>query len=150
MCWNRVSVTEFKFTMNDWRTDRLLWKETQGYEWWLRRLKPGVSWLLSGSATQPRPAAPWHDIIWWKLSPLMKRRWREGPINNWSKIKWQILTHVRSQTNKTRASVHKYTLTHARTNTTQTEGQFETQSVSQSRASRPLCGSAGTVQKPLD
>lgn len=31
ICWNRVTVTELKFTKNQWRTDRLLWKGTQGY-----------------------------------------------------------------------------------------------------------------------
>lgn len=108
MCWNRVTVTELKFTMSEWRTDRLLWKQRQGYVGWLRRLKPVGSAFLSGSATPLRPAAPWHDIIWWKLSPLMKWRRSKSPINNRSK-KWSIQTHVRSQTNTdTHTHTHVY------------------------------------------
>lgn len=28
-------------------------------------------------------SSPWHNIIWWKLSSVMKRWGREGPINTW-------------------------------------------------------------------
>lgn len=63
ICWNRVTVTELKFTKNQWRTDRLLWKGAQGYGGgWLRRLRAVGSVLLSGSATQLTPAAPWQYI----------------------------------------------------------------------------------------
>lgn len=63
--------------------------------------------LLSGSATPLRPAALWHDIIWRKLSPLMKWRGGEGSINSWSQK--MVDSDICQEPDK---QVHTHTHTH--------------------------------------
>lgn len=92
-------------------------------------------------------SSPWHNIIWWKLSSVMKRWGREGPINTWFGKKWGIQTHVRTQSKE---STQTHRNIPEEKNLTQMEGQADTQSVSHRGASRLLCHSVGTNQNPLD
>lgn len=147
MCWNRVTVTELKFTVNGWRTDRLLWKQTQGYGGWLRRLKAVGSVLLSGSATPLRPAAP--DTILYGGSYL--RWWNGGEerVQSTADPKNARFRHM-SGARQTRTHVHLHTYTQGQKQHKR-EGQSETLSVTQSAgASRPLYHTIATIQNPLD
>lgn len=92
-------------------------------------------------------SSPWHNIIWWKLSSVMKRWGREGPINTW----FEKNRRFRHMSGPSQKRARRHTEIYPRKKKlTQMEGQADTQSVSHRGASRLLCHSVGTNQNPLD
>ena len=90
----------------------------QPFTWWLRWLRAsGLGALIRVSHTT-ETSMPWHDIIWWKLSLLMKWKGKRGSN--------QQLIHKNGRfghmSDAWQTQAHTYT--HTRTKkATQTEGQ---------------------------